>query len=319
MDVNDEKDYELRSTTQQIITDPEVEQAAKEKEEAYLTSRGYTPKEGGGWNPPKTIGDLIPMRKSVEETERLNRKKALNSGLYQTISTLSDMFSAGLGGNVYNRPKDNTPEGAAKDTKAQRNALFAAEQLQKKEMLAKMEADVEAARKLRDEFIKTYSPKKITREYPIKEEEEEVEESEQSSSSNANRGTRQRYKTVKLWNGNRFVSYNLDENQVNAYVANIKNDLYAKYNERNPMLLDAINQLELPENATPEMKINALIERGNYYNLLSPSTQDENNNLFEAATGRRLRPTNEVERSSATPTTRYWDLVSNEEESDSGL
>jgi hypothetical protein len=77
--------------------------------------------------------------------------------------------------------------------------------------------------------------------------------------------------------------------------------------------------LELPENATPEMKINALIERGNYYNLLSSSTQVENDNLYEAATGRRLRPTNEVERSSATPTPRPWVLVPNEEESDSGL
>jgi hypothetical protein len=78
-----------------------------------------------------TISDLIDMRKYTEESERINRAKALNAGLFNAFATIGDMISAGVGGNVYKRDKDTTAADAAKDTDAKKKALIDAEKAAK--------------------------------------------------------------------------------------------------------------------------------------------------------------------------------------------
>lgn len=78
-----------------------------------------------------TIGDLVNMRKFTEESERINRAKALNAGLFNAFATIGDMISAGVGGNVYKRDKDTTAADAAKDTDAKKKALIDAEKAAK--------------------------------------------------------------------------------------------------------------------------------------------------------------------------------------------
>lgn len=92
----------------------------KHDEEYVRTHPGYRFDEQGNIVEDKTFFDALNLdrgrlRKERERQERIQRIKQLESGLAESAKLVSDMVSAGIGGNVYKRDKDTTSEDAAKE------------------------------------------------------------------------------------------------------------------------------------------------------------------------------------------------------------
>lgn len=103
-------------------------QGATSQGDKVMTDLGYEKDAQGNWKRKDNyLSTVLNMQKHNQEVERINRAKALNAGLFNTISTIGDMISAGTGGNVYKREKNTVAEDAAKDTIARRDAIHAAE------------------------------------------------------------------------------------------------------------------------------------------------------------------------------------------------
>lgn len=118
-----------RSVSQNEIT-PEAQAAGQAEHDAYMQSHGYVKGPDGNWTLNKTLFDAlnIPRQQLQEERERQqkqNRMKQLAAGLYHSGALLSDMISAGVGGNVWKRDKDDTASKAAEENKQLRTLQLA--------------------------------------------------------------------------------------------------------------------------------------------------------------------------------------------------
>lgn len=118
-----------RSESQMQLT-PEAQQAEQEARDAYMQSHGYVKAPDGTWKLNQTLFDALnipreDLRKERERQQKENRMKQLVSGLYHGGALLSDMISAGVGGNVWKREKDDTAEKAAAENKQLRTLQLA--------------------------------------------------------------------------------------------------------------------------------------------------------------------------------------------------
>lgn len=106
-----------------------AEQAANKQIEQLNRDKGYIQDEQGNWVEPNML-DALKIRDNLratrEQQQKLNRWKQIESALYNSGAILSDMITAGLGGDVWKREKDTTAADAAKDTERLRE-LQAAE------------------------------------------------------------------------------------------------------------------------------------------------------------------------------------------------
>lgn len=150
-----------RSTSTQYTSIPNhVRIEAERVGDKERVARGLVKDENGEWmlkNP--NIDDLFDMRRVNEEVEKVNRKKALNSALHQTMSTLGDMFTASLGGNVSQRAKDDIASKAAADTQARRDALIAAEAKAKEADRTRLQQALVDSQKTVNDINKTFAAK----------------------------------------------------------------------------------------------------------------------------------------------------------------
>lgn len=154
-----------RSESQMQLT-PEAQQAEREARDAYMQSHGYVKAPDGTWKLNQTLFDALnipreDLRKERERQQKENRMKQLVSGLYHGGALLSDMISAGVGGNVWKREKDDTAEKAAAENKQLRTLQLAedaafAEKL-RKDMQNTLDKAQQQADQQRRELMKTVS------------------------------------------------------------------------------------------------------------------------------------------------------------------
>lgn len=121
---------ESRSTSYTTIT-PENEQRVDAAAQRAASAYGYDYNPQTGEMKQGTVFDALnidraKIRDAREKQQKLNRWKQIESALYNSGAILSDMISAGVGGNVWRREKDTTAQDAAKDTERLRE-LQAAE------------------------------------------------------------------------------------------------------------------------------------------------------------------------------------------------
>lgn len=154
-----------RSESQMELT-PEAQQAEREARDAYMQSHGYVKAPDGTWKLNQTLFDALnipreDLRKERERQQKENRMKQLVSGLYHSGALLSDMISAGVGGNVWKREKDDTAEKAAAENKQLRTLQLAEDaafaEKQRKDMQDTLDKAQQQADQRRRELMKTVS------------------------------------------------------------------------------------------------------------------------------------------------------------------
>lgn len=154
-----------RSESQMQMT-PEAQQAGREAFENTMKNGGYVPDGEGGWKLNQTLFDALnipreDLRKERERQQKENRMKQLVSGLYHGGALLSDMISAGVGGNVWKREKDDTTEKAAAENKQLRTLQLAEDaafaEKQRKDMQDTLDKAQQQADQRRRELMKTVS------------------------------------------------------------------------------------------------------------------------------------------------------------------
>lgn len=127
----------------------EVNRRTNEDINTFNKNRGYIwDEEKQQWVSPTlldVIGAREKLRQSRAEQQRRNRIRQLSSALYNSGAILSDIISAGVGGNVWKREKDETANKAADENNRLRE-LQAAEDV----------AFAEQERKRRDEDAKIF-------------------------------------------------------------------------------------------------------------------------------------------------------------------
>lgn len=153
------------SESQMQLT-PEAQQAGREAFENTMRNGGYVPDGKGGWKLNQTLFDALnipreDLRKERERQQKENRMKQLVSGLYHSGALLSDMISAGVGGNVWKREKDDTAEKAAAENKQLRTLQLAEDaafaEKQRKDMQDTIDKAQQQADQRRRELMKTVS------------------------------------------------------------------------------------------------------------------------------------------------------------------
>ena len=154
-----------RSESQMQLT-LEAQQAEQEARDAYMQSHGYVKAPDGTWKLNQTLFDALnipreDLRKERERQQKENRMKQLFSGLYHGGALLSDMISAGVGGNVWKREKDDTAEKAAAENKQLRTLQLAEDaafaEKQRKDMQDTLDKAQQQADQRRRELMKTVS------------------------------------------------------------------------------------------------------------------------------------------------------------------
>lgn len=109
----------------------EAEQSADAAATRAYAAYGYNQKPDGTIERNQSLFDALgldrdKLRGEREKQMRLNRWKQIESALFNSGAILSDMISAGIGGNVWKRDKETTASNAAKDNERLRE-LQAAE------------------------------------------------------------------------------------------------------------------------------------------------------------------------------------------------
>lgn len=158
-------DIPTKTTTAETSThySDDVIQGAEAKRDKSMQDQGFVKNAKGEWViNDSSLGSVLNMQKHNQEVERVNRAKALNAGLFNTISTIGDMISAGTGGNVYKREKNTIAEDAAKDTIARRDALVAAEAAAKEKDRAALLNALKNAQAAYDKYLESNGVKKTT-------------------------------------------------------------------------------------------------------------------------------------------------------------
>lgn len=180
-----------RSESQMQLT-PEAQHAEREARDTYMQSHGYVPDGKGGWKLNQTLFDALnipreDLRKERERQQKENRMKQLVSSLYHGGALLSDMISAGVGGNVWKREKDDTSEKAAEENKQLRTLQLAedaafAEKL-RKDMQDTLDNAQQQADQRRRELMKTVSTQTHQSKGEQKSESQSTQQSVQNSTS----------------------------------------------------------------------------------------------------------------------------------------
>lgn len=180
-----------RSESQMQLT-PEAQQAEREARDAYMQSHGYVPDGKGGWKLNQTLFDALnipreDLRKERERQQKENRMKQLVSGLYHGGALLSDMISAGVGGNVWKREKDDTAEKAAAENKQLRTLQLAEDaafaEKQRKDMQDTLDKAQQQADQRRRELMKTVNTQTHQSKGEQKSESQSTQQSVQNSTS----------------------------------------------------------------------------------------------------------------------------------------
>lgn len=156
-------DTPTKTTTAESSThySDEVRQGGQAEYDKSMRDQGYVKNAKGEWvMNDSSLGSVLNMQKHNQEVERVNRAKALNAGLFNTISTIGDMISAGTGGNVYKREKNTIAEDAAKDTIARRDAAVAAEAAAKDKDRAALLDALKNAKAAHDKYLELHGIKK---------------------------------------------------------------------------------------------------------------------------------------------------------------
>lgn len=180
-----------RSESQMQLT-PEAQQAEREARDAYMQSHGYVKAPDGTWKLNQTLFDALnipreDLRKERERQQKENRMKQLVSGLYHGGALLSDMISAGVGGNVWKREKDDTAEKAAAENKQLRTLQLAEDaafaEKQRKDMQDTLDKAQQQADQRRRELMKTVSTQTHQSKGEQKSESSSTQQSVQNSTS----------------------------------------------------------------------------------------------------------------------------------------
>lgn len=180
-----------RSESQMQLT-PEAQRAEREARDAYMHSHGYVKAPDGTWKLNQTLFDAlnIPrenLRKERERQQKENRMKQLVTGLYHGGALLSDMISAGVGGNVWKREKDDTAEKAAAENKQLRTLQLAEDaafaEKQRKDMQDTLDKAQQQADQRRRELMKTVSTQTHQSKGEQKSESQSTQQSVQNSTS----------------------------------------------------------------------------------------------------------------------------------------
>lgn len=138
-----------------------VRQGAVADSDKAMTQQGYEKNDKGEWvKKDNYLSSILNMKKHNEEVERINRAKALNAGLLNAFTTIGDMISAGVGGNVYKRDKNTIAEDAAKDTIARREATIQAEAVAREKDRQDLLKALESAKAAHDKYLELNGIKK---------------------------------------------------------------------------------------------------------------------------------------------------------------
>lgn len=149
-------DSPTKTTTAEVSTyySDEVKKGGQAEYDKSMRDQGFAKNSKGEWvRNDSSLGSVLNMQKHNQEVERVNKAKALNAGLFNAISTIGDMISAGTGGNVYKREKNTIAEDAAKDTIARRDHAVAAEAAAKEKDRAAMLDALKNARAAHDKYL----------------------------------------------------------------------------------------------------------------------------------------------------------------------
>lgn len=158
-------DTPTKTTTAESSThySDEVKQGGQAEYEKSMRDQGFVKNAKGEWvMNDSSLGSVLNMQKHNQDVERVNRAKALNAGLFNAISTVGDMISAGTGGNVYKREKNTIAEDAAKDTIARRDAAVAAEAAAKEKDRAALLDALKNAKAAHDKYLELNGIKKTS-------------------------------------------------------------------------------------------------------------------------------------------------------------
>lgn len=129
---------------------PEQKAEREAAERALWEARGYeVGADGKRIDKASTLGDILKMKDYAEQVEKANKIKATNAGVYNTLTLLGDMISAGVGGDVHKREKNTIAEDAIKDTQAKKEAVIAAEKAAKEKDRERLAEAQKAAEDLR--------------------------------------------------------------------------------------------------------------------------------------------------------------------------
>lgn len=171
--------YKNTSVTKRT-TDENAKKVAQEQSDATMQNRGFVKNENGEWvKKHSSVEDLFGLKNHAEQVEKLNRQKSRNAGLFNVLTTLSDMITASGGGNVYKREKNDIAEKASQDTIARRDSLVAAEQAAHAKDRQDLIDALKDAQVAYDKYIEMYSPQETTQDF-----------GKQSSSSTQNYGAK---------------------------------------------------------------------------------------------------------------------------------
>lgn len=158
-------DTPTKTTTAESSTyiSDEVKKGGRAEEEKSMRDQGFVKNGNGEWVlNDSSLGSVLNLQRHNQEVERVNRAKALNAGLFNAISTIGDMISAGTGGNVYKREKNTIAEDAAKDTIARRDAAVAAEAAAKEKDRAALLDALKNAKAAREKYNELHGIKKTS-------------------------------------------------------------------------------------------------------------------------------------------------------------
>jgi hypothetical protein len=168
------------------------------------------------------------MKLNAAEAERMNRLKATNAGVYNALSSIGDMITAGIGGNVYKREKDNTAENAAKDTIARRDAITAAELNAKEKDRIALNDALAKAKEAHDKYMELHGVKKSEQKSDEATETREVATNVTTTTQKIKGAKRDEVKygtiTIKKHDGS-YASLSIDEEVIKSHNANVIADL----------------------------------------------------------------------------------------------
>lgn len=176
-----------RSVSQMEET-PEARAAGQAAYADYMTKQGYVQTPDGQWVLNKTLFDAlnIPRQQLKEERERQekqNRMKQLAAGLYHSGALLSDMISAGVGGNVWKREKDDTASKAAEENKNLRTLQLAEDAAFAEKQRKDLQNTIDKAQQLSDQ-----RRRELMRTVSTQEHKNEGKQSGTSSSNSSQQG-----------------------------------------------------------------------------------------------------------------------------------
>lgn len=281
------KDPTSTTTTTQNIYDDKVISGANEEKNTYMGDRGFVRGTDGRWiNTNSTIGDLLGMKLNAAEAERMNRLKATNAGVYNALSSIGDMITAGIGGNVYKREKDNTAENAAKDTIARRDAITAAELNAKEKDRIALNDALAKAKEAHDKYMELHGAKRSEQNSDEATETREVATNVTTTTQKIKGAKRDEVKygtiTIKKHDGS-YAALSIDEEVIKSHnakvIADLNNQLKTNKEWRNYAIKNG--WLNTNESEIKSASESAVLGDSERYKYMSPKMQRESASLYK--------------------------------------